>query len=270
MATIMINIQDVINLAKEAGEKILNIYNTDDFSVEYKDDNSPLTRADKAAHKVIVEQLEKLTPNIPILSEEGKSIPFEERTQWHQYWLIDPLDGTKEFVKRNGEFTVNIALIKDHKTSMGVVYAPVLDTIYYGEDNKGAFKIIGTEEPLKIAVNDVLQNPVQLVGSRSHASDNLKKFASQFDKHEFVSMGSSLKLCLVADGSADIYPRFGLTSEWDTAAAQCVVECAGGYVKDLELNPLEYNKKDSLLNPYFIVASQQKADWLDTLNKYND
>lgn len=264
-----VKIQDIIKLANKAGEEILKIYNSDDFSVEYKDDNSPLTRADRTAHNVIVETLQILTPNIPILSEEGKSIPFEERSQWQEYWLIDPLDGTKEFVKRNGEFTVNIALIKNHKAAMGVVYAPVLNTAYYGEVDKGAFKILGNAEPQKISVNTTTQNPVKLVGSRSHASESLQEFAAQFEQHEFVSMGSSLKLCLVADGSADIYPRFGLTSEWDTAAAQCVVECAGGYVKDLNLQPLQYNKKDSLLNPYFIVANGENASWQQGLAKYN-
>ncbi len=253
-------LDDLLQLARDAGDAILEIYNTD-FDVERKEDNSPLTAADLAAHKEIVARLEKLTPEIPLLSEESAKIPFDTRSQWSRYWLIDPLDGTREFVKRNGEFTVNIALIENHQPTLGVVYAPVLDSLYYGVSGSGAWKQEKGEEPKPIRVVSQKREPVMVAGSRSHAGDSLIKFLDNLGEHDLVSMGSSLKLCLVAEGKADLYPRLGPTSEWDTAAAQAVVEAAGGQVTTLDMQPLRYNTKDSLLNPHFFVFGDGSVDW---------
>ena len=241
---------DKINeIAQQAGKAILDIYQRD-FQISEKADHSPLTEADLASHTVIVEALEKLTPEIPILSEESATIPYSTRKEWKTYWLIDPLDGTKEFIKRNGEFTVNIALIHQGRPVLGVVHVPVTDITYYGDFSQGAFKQ-DTGGLTPIGVSKTRQSPLRVAGSRSHAGDSLKRFLEKLGDHEMVSMGSSLKLCLVAEGKADIYPRLGPTSEWDTAAAQAVVEAAGGQVTDTTLNPLRYNTKDSLLNPHF-------------------
>jgi 3'(2'), 5'-bisphosphate nucleotidase len=253
-------LDDLLNLAREAGSAILKIYETD-FGVEHKQDNSPLTEADLASHRTIMEGLQRLTPDIPVLSEESADIPYETRQTWQRYWLIDPLDGTREFVKRNGEFTVNIALIENHRPSLGVVYAPVLDRIYYGSDTNGAWRQDGGQATLPIRVVAHRRSPLHVAGSRSHAGDSLLRFLEKLGNHKLVSMGSSLKLCLVADGEADIYPRLGPTSEWDTAAAQAVVEAAGGSVTTLDLKPLSYNTKDSLLNPHFLVFGDRSVDW---------
>ncbi|MET0028960.1 MAG: 3'(2'),5'-bisphosphate nucleotidase CysQ [Candidatus Thiodiazotropha sp.] len=250
----------LLHLIRQAGEAILEIYNTE-FEVETKQDNSPLTAADLAAHRLIVSTLEQLTPEIPVLSEESSKIPFETRRGWDRYWLIDPLDGTREFVKRNGEFTVNIALIDQHRAVFGAVYAPVLDTLYYGIVGEGAYKQTGSDAAQPIRVTDPCAQPVRVVGSRSHAGDSLRVYLERLGDHEMVSMGSSLKLCLVAEGKADVYPRLGPTSEWDTAAAQAVVEAAGGRVTTLDLQTLSYNTKDSLLNPFFLVFGDTQRDW---------
>ncbi|MEJ2592306.1 MAG: 3'(2'),5'-bisphosphate nucleotidase CysQ [Candidatus Thiodiazotropha sp.] len=257
-------LDDLLQLARDAGDAILKIYNTD-FEVERKQDNSPLTEADLASHHTIVNALQRLTPEIPVLSEESASIPFETRRDWQRYWLIDPLDGTREFVKRNGEFTVNIAYIEAHQPVLGVVYAPVLDRIYYGISGEGAWKQEAGAPAEAIRVAGELRRPAQVAGSRSHAGDSLKRFLDKLGEHELVSMGSSLKLCLVAEGVADIYPRLGPTSEWDTAAAQAVVEAAGGRVTTLDLQPLRYNTKDSLLNPHFLVFGDRTVNWPDYL-----
>jgi 3'(2'), 5'-bisphosphate nucleotidase len=262
--TLPLPLDDLLQLARQAGDAILQIYNTD-FDVEHKQDNSPLTAADLAAHRVIVSTLERLTPDIPVLSEESSKIPFETRQQWQRYWLIDPLDGTREFVKRNGEFTVNIALIEDHQPTFGVVYAPVLDRIYYGARNQGAWKQEGEQAVEEIRVAAQRRQPTLVAGSRSHAGDSLLRYLENLGDHELVSMGSSLKLCLVAEGKADLYPRLGPTSEWDTAAAQAVVEAAGGRVTTLDLEPLSYNTKDSLLNPFFLVFGDHSVNWSDYL-----
>jgi 3'(2'), 5'-bisphosphate nucleotidase len=250
----------VRDLAGQAGEKILEIYNTE-FSVEEKDDQSPLTAADMASHNVIVKGLEQLTPEIPVLSEESAKIPFEERSGWETYWLIDPLDGTKEFIKRNGEFTVNIALIHQGVPVLGVVYVPVSGVTYAGCEGKGSVKEVPGEGEKVIKVRKLSQGPIAVVGSRSHRGESLEAWLAKVGEHEIVSMGSSLKICLVADGSADVYPRLGLTSEWDTAAAHCVVEQAGGFLTDTEMKPLRYNTKDSLLNPFFFVFGDDSRDW---------
>jgi len=258
--TLPLPLDDLLQLARDAGAAILRIYETD-FDIEHKQDNSPLTEADLASHRTIVGALERLTPDIPVLSEESSKIPFETRRSWSRYWLIDPLDGTREFVKRNGEFTVNIALIEGDRPTLGVVYAPVLDRLYYGSADNGAWKQEGDAEATPIRVVAQRQVPTRVVGSRSHAGDSLMRFLDSLGEHELVSMGSSLKICLVAEGAADIYPRLGLTSEWDTAAAQAVVEAAGGRVTTLDLEPLKYNTKDSLLNPHFLVFGDRSEDW---------
>ena len=253
-------LNEVKQIALDAGRHILEIYETD-FAVEHKDDKSPLTAADMASHKTIVAGLQRLTPEIPILSEESASIPFAERRTWNRYWLIDPLDGTREFIKRNGEFTVNIALIHDRRAELGVVHVPVTGMSYFACAGGGAFKQPAGQAAEAIHVRKLPDGPVIVAGSRSHSGDSLLRFLDNLGAHELVSMGSALKICLVADGTADIYPRLGLTSEWDTAAAQCVVEAAGGKVTGLDMQPLLYNTKDSLLNPHFFVFGDATRNW---------
>ena len=248
-------IESLISISKEAGEAILKIYDLDDLGISHKEDNSPLTLADKASNEVICSQLKELTPDIPILSEEGKDISFDKRKDWDTFWLIDPLDGTKEFIKKNGEFSVNIALINHFKPILGIVYAPVLDTTWYGSASEGSFKIIKNGKPEKINVLKYDDNEtVKVVSSRSHSNNTkLDEFLTDYPKHELVFMGSSIKICLVADGSAHIYPRLGPTMEWDTAAAHAVVKFAGGNILDMtDRNELAYNK-ENLLNPTFLV-----------------
>lgn len=248
--------QTLTALARQAGSAIMEIYKKD-FEIYDKSDSSPLTEADLAAHHILVDGLGMIEPKYPVLSEESDETIKGERINWNTYWLIDPLDGTKEFIKKNGEFTVNIALIKNGKAILGVVYAPALDSLYFGKANQGAYKQIGDSEQVKIQVREKPQDTSDyiIVGSRSHQSDEFKDFIQDYPGADIVSMGSSLKLCLVAEGKADIYPRLGLTSEWDTAAAQAVVEAAGGEVNRYDNNePLIYNtNQDSLLNPFFIV-----------------
>lgn len=255
-----INIEDIVALAKKAGDAIMDIYQKD-FEVEFKADQSPLTEADTAAHKIIEQGLKELDQKndiaIPLMSEEGKNIPYQDRKDWDYFWMVDPVDGTKEFIKKNGEFTVNIALINQGMPILGVVYAPALGQMYWAKQGEGAFKD-GQALPLKRAEQ---RDSYKVVASRSHLSDETKKFIDEIKTEkvkELVSIGSSLKLCLVAEGEADIYPRLGPTMEWDTAAAHAVVLCAG--MKVCEFNkgeiskPLVYNKQN-LLNPFFIVSS---------------
>ncbi|EDN69136.1 Inositol monophosphatase [Beggiatoa sp. PS] len=256
-------LQDAVNqIVQTAGERILEVYATD-FEVEQKSDQSPLTIADMAAHNAIISGLKKITPDLPVLSEESAKIPYQERAKWQRYWLVDPLDGTREFVKRNGEFTVNIALIDNHKPILGAVYVPVTGVNYFARLGGGAFKSLSDHSPDAISVRACPKDSIIVAGSRSHASASLQTFIDglEVENMELVSIGSSLKMCLVAEGKADVYPRFGLTSEWDTAAAQCVVEQAGGYLMDTQLKPLLYNTKDSLLNPYFLVFADANKDW---------
>jgi 3'(2'), 5'-bisphosphate nucleotidase len=229
--------------------------------VVQKSDDSPVTAADMAAHHTIVDGLAELTPDIPVLSEESAKIPFEERSQWQKYWLVDPLDGTREFVKRNGEFTVNIALIDNHESVLGVVFAPVTGELYYAERGMGAFKKSPDSEPHKISSREKTDQSTIIAGSRSHQGDSLIRFLEKLGDYEIIPMGSSLKSCLVAEGRADIYPRLGPTSEWDTAAAQCVVEEAGGVLTTTDMKPMRYNTKDSLLNPHFLVIGDPDFDW---------
>lgn len=254
------DIQHISQIARKAGEVILQVY-AQDFDVQKKADHSPLTQADMASHRLIEDALGQLTPEIPVLSEESAAIPYAERRQWQRYWLIDPLDGTREFVKRNGEFTVNIALVDQGFPILGVVHVPVTGVTYFGDAAGGAFRQENHGEPEPIQVTRPCATPVRVAGSRSHAGDSLVRFLQKLPAHEIVSMGSSLKLCLVAEGKADIYPRLGPTSEWDTAAAQAVVESAGGQVTDINLQRLRYNQKDSLLNPHFLVFGDDAIDW---------
>ncbi len=251
----------VVALAVEAGEKILDIYHSD-FRVGSKADQSPLTAADLVSHHCITERLETFNGGFPVLSEESAEIPFKEREEWETYWLIDPLDGTRGFVKRNGEFTVNIALIHQHKPVLGVVHAPALQVCYFAAEGCGAFRKIGQGTPQEIQVRmQAPQRPVVL-GSRSHRTPELATYLNRLGDHELKSVGSSVKFCRVAEGEADLYPRIGPTREWDTAAAQCIVEVAGGAVTDLRGAPLLYNTKPSLLNPYFLVFGDKMRDWL--------
>jgi 3'(2'), 5'-bisphosphate nucleotidase len=253
-------IEPVLKIARDAGRQILEIYESD-FAVKAKEDRSPLTEADMASHRTIVASLTRLTPDIPVLSEESGDIPFEQRRRWHEYWLVDPLDGTKEFIKRNGEFTVNIALIRDGRPVLGVVHVPAKDTDYYGAEGVGAFRKIGDSRPGAIHVSSLGGGPVRVVGSRSHRGSSLDSYLERLGDHQMVPMGSSLKICLVASGDADVYPRLGPTCEWDTAAAQGVVEAAGGRVVDLAGEPLRYNTKDEYLNPFFIAYGDDSRDW---------
>ncbi|GAB4354260.1 MAG: 3'(2'),5'-bisphosphate nucleotidase CysQ [Gammaproteobacteria bacterium] len=253
-------LEPVIALAKQAGHEILAIYESE-FAVQHKADDSPLTQADLAAHQTIIEGLRALTPEAAMISEEAGLPPFEERAAWRTYWLVDPLDGTKEFVKRSGEFTVNIALIVDHRPVLGVVHTPVLDLTYAGATGLGAFRQKNEQPRQPIRVRRLGDGPVTVVGSKSHGTEALRLYLEQIGDYRLRSMGSSLKFCLVAEGSADLYPRLGPTSEWDTAAAQAVVEAAGGQVTDLAMNPLRYNTGESLLNPHFFVFGDPDGHW---------
>jgi len=256
-------IDPIANLAADAGQAILEVYATD-FDVQSKDDESPLTQADLASHYCIVAGLEALTPDIPIISEEEGLPTFEERGQWQRYWLIDPLDGTREFVNRNGEFTVNIALIDSHRPIFGVVHVPVQSKTYIGCEGHGA-ELREGDATTAIHVAEASGQPVRIVGSRSHRGSSLDAFLEKVGESEMIPMGSSLKFCVVAEGGADIYPRLGPTSEWDTAAAQAVVEQAGGKVLELDGKPLSYNAKPEILNPWFIVIGATDIDWLALL-----
>lgn len=259
-------LERVIGIARRAGEEILEVYASEDAGTRAKADDSPLTLADLRAHRVIVESLRALTPETPVLSEEAaETVPYEQRARWSRYWLVDPLDGTKEFLSRNGEFTVNIALIERHTPTLGVVHVPVRATTYSGLTGKGAWRARGTNAPDPIRVQQRAASPVRVVGSKSHRGDSLDGFLARLGPHELVPVGSSLKFCMVAEGAADVYPRLGPTSEWDTAAAQAVVCAAGGAVVTLDGAPLTYNAKSDILNPHFLVYADRERDWLALL-----
>lgn len=269
------HLEKLIDIAAEAGAAISEVYHTA-FEVSYKEDCSPLTMADQRSHEIIQSRLTELSPRFPVLSEEGKDIPYEERKGWEYFWLVDPLDGTKEFVKRNGEFTVNIALIHGNKPVAGMIYIPEKKTYYFATEGLGAYKLVSVNTTLpRLSYEDLLKEsqrlpsderkvqdgmPLRIIGSRSHASKKLEEFVKAMkQKHPDVailSAGSSLKFCLVAEGTADVYPRFGPTMEWDTAAGQCIVEESGGVVIDMSRKRLTYNK-ESLLNTDFIVCGSE-------------
>ena len=253
-------------LARRAGSAILEIY-AGSFAVEHKADDSPLTAADMASHRLIVAGLQELTPDIPVLSEESKDIAWNVRRGWDRYWLVDPLDGTREFVKRNGEFTVNIALVEHHGPVLGVVLVPVTGELYYGVAGDGAFlEASPGAMPRPIATRAAASVPI-VAGSRSHANERQAAMLGNLGEHRLVSVGSSIKFCMVARGDADLYLRVGPTSEWDTAAAQGVLEQAGGAVLDLHGEPLRYNTKESLLNPEFLALGDGSVDWLARLQR---
>lgn len=257
-------LSEVRQIVADAGAKILEIYsNPKRFETEHKDDDSPLTAADLAANKLIVSRLQELTPKIPILSEEAAQAPWHERKHWDRCWVVDPLDGTREFLKRNDEFTVNVALVRDHKPVLGVVYAPALQEWYFAARHEGAWHQTGQGVMEKLVVQEKpADRPWRVVGSRSHNTPEVDAFVERLGKAELVAMGSSLKLCLVAANKADIYPRLGPTSEWDTCAAQAVVEEAGGLVLDAQTGqPLQYNARESILNPHFIVCAKSDPSW---------
>lgn len=243
---------DVEAVAAAAGDAILAVYGSDDFQVVTKADQSPLTAADTAAHHVIVTRLRARTPEIPILSEESDSVPWRERSAWPRFWLVDPLDGTKEFIKRNGEFTVNIALVEGGVPRLGVVHIPAQATTYVGVAGQGAYKRVGQGPPVPITTCPAPAR-LRVSVSRSHPSAALDALLARLGPCETIALGSALKLCYVAEGKVDFYPRLGPTSEWDTAAAQAVLEAAGGIVTRTDGAPLRYATGESLLNPHFLA-----------------
>jgi 3'(2'), 5'-bisphosphate nucleotidase len=250
-----IELEQILSIAKEAGNAIMKIYEKD-FAVEYKDDKSPLTEADLKANEIICNSLEKLYPNIPIMSEENKQTDYEVRKNWEYYWCIDPIDGTKEFIKKNDEFTVNIALIHKNRPVLGVVYAPSIDEMYKAKKDEGAYK---NNQKLPLQTNQHPKEKLHVVASKSHLSQETQEFIDNLNTKEIeqVSKGSSLKLCMVATGEADIYPRLAPTMEWDTAAADAIVRESGKITYKFEnKKSLIYNKED-LLNPWFVVSSMK-------------
>ena len=254
-------LEQVGALARRAGDAIMAIYRQD-FEVEFKADHSPLTAADLAAQKVIAAGLASLDPVWPIVSEEARQLPWEQRRQWTRYWLVDPLDGTREFVKRNGEFTVNIALIENHHSVLGVVLAPVTGELFAAAQGHGAWQQAHEGGAWQRIATRALARPARVAGSRSHGGAQEETLRHMLgDDYQLQPLGSSLKFCLIARGAADVYLRRGPTSEWDTAAAQCVLEEAGGAVLDLHGQPFRYNRGESLLNPEFIAVGDSGIDW---------
>ena len=246
----------ILAIAKQAGKIIEDIYRQNNFAIEYKADSSPVTKADIASHKFITRELTKLNPSYPVLSEE-ESVSYSERRRWDKYWLVDPLDGTKEFIGKTDEFTVNIALIEHHKPILGVVFAPILKQMYWAEVGGKAMYQLGEKEPEIIRVNNN-RDPIVTVSRRHGSKEKMQQLLRKIGKHQMLLCGSSLKICLVASGQADIYPRFGPTSEWDTAAGQCILAAAGGGLTDFMGNALSYNQKDSLINPEFVAINNVK------------
>ena len=243
-----------VEITKEAGEAITEIYNSD-FDYQLKKDLSPITAADNLSHNIITEKLKTLAPEIPILSEENCDIPYKIRSLWTQYWLVDPLDGTKEFIKKNGEFTVNIALIDNNSPIFGVIHLPVTNEVYWGSQVSGSFYSNENNNVKRIYVSENHQNPIRLVASRSHPSAMLNDLLEKIIDYEIIKVGSSIKFCHIASGQADCYPRFGPTSEWDTAAGEAIVSSAGGHVVAASGNSMKYNVKEEYLNPNFIVSN---------------
>lgn len=261
----------VCDISREAGRAILEIYASGDFEVSSKSDASPLTAADLAAHNIIVAGLTELTPDLPVLSEESQQISFERRKTWRRYWLVDPLDGTKEFIGKNGEFTVNIALIEDGAPVLGVVYVPVKDVLYFALQGKTTYArrlenaVLMDIHVRSMRDRELAKQPLTIVASRRHGGEALagciERLTDHFPDLGTINMGSSLKICLVASGVADLYPRLAPTCEWDTAAAQAVVEAAGGAIVDINYQPLRYNQKEALLNPFFYVIADRTYSW---------
>jgi 3'(2'), 5'-bisphosphate nucleotidase len=251
----------VAEIARAAARAILAIYHSGEFAAQAKADDSPLTAADLRAHELIVAALRELSPDTPVLSEESDGTAFAQRARWRRYWLVDPLDGTREFLGRNGEFTVNIALIEACSPVLGVVHVPASDVSYQGLLGGGAWRQAaqGVRAPLRVAAYS--RAPLRIVGSRSHRGDSLAPFLARVAPCELLPVGSSLKFCLIAEGAADVYPRLGPTSEWDTAAGHAVVSAAGGTVCALDGEPLRYNTRAELLNPSFVAFGPKDRDW---------
>jgi len=261
-------VEKVNACAVEAGAAILEIYNDPAaWNLQEKHDDSPLTAADLASHHLICDCLTALTPAIPVLSEESTAVADQERLSWKTYWLVDPLDGTKEFVSRTGEFTVNIALVHEHVPVLGVVYVPVSDVLYFATENGGAFKSVQGDTQ-RIAVRP-LQPPMKIVASRRHGGEQLghllKKIESRFGEYETTNLGSSLKICILAEGGADLYPRLAPTSEWDTAAAAAVLRAAGGEILDGNYLPMRYNESETIITPLFIAVADKSQEWGEIL-----
>ncbi|MGC9966421.1 MAG: 3'(2'),5'-bisphosphate nucleotidase CysQ [Syntrophobacteraceae bacterium] len=254
----MLDFDFLAELAREAGRAILEVYGTD-FEVKRKDDCSPLTLADMRSHRIIADSLRSRYPEIPVLSEEGKDVSHDVRRNWDRFWLVDPLDGTKEFVKRNGEFTVNIALVEHRMPVVGIIHIPVADRLFMADVREGCWEISQSGRRRLEVAKVPAGGPVRIVRSRSHPAPGLEELLSLIPAHEVINRGSALKFCAVAAGEADFYPRFGPTWEWDTAAGQAIVTAAGGIMVDLSGEPFVYNKPD-LLNGPFIVSSSM--DWL--------
>ncbi len=267
-------LNDVMAIARSAGDIILSVYQRSaDFQVHIKGDDTPVTEADIAANDSITRALLSLTPNIPVLSEESGLPEFVVRRKWSRYWLVDPLDGTKEFIARNGEFTVNIALVEQGVPVLGVVYVPVTGAMYAGLQNEGAYRVIaGQLETISVrplSDRGAKDLPIEVVTSRHHGADKVAGYCAQIQQVmgevSYKPMGSSLKFCLIAEGGADLYPRSGPTSEWDTAAAQAIVEAAGGHVVDKTFSALRYNQKESIINPDFYVLGKDLSRWRQAL-----
>lgn len=254
----------IVAIAKQAGQAIMPIYLKPRLSIDVsiKQDGSPVSEADVIAHHLLVKALWQLTPDWPCLSEEGSELSLAERQAWPCYWLIDPIDGTKEFLSQSGDFTVNIALIIDHRVVLGVVYAPATDECYFASQAQGSFKQVEQQVPQSLTTRAVVPLALTVAVSRRHGQVNLDALWSAFPQHARCQRGSSLKFCLIAEGLVDLYPRLAPTSEWDTAAAQCVLEQAGGFVTNLQGEPLRYNQRDSLINPHFIAFGDTSIDWL--------
>jgi 3'(2'), 5'-bisphosphate nucleotidase len=255
----------VAEIAQAAGREILEVYAQGETAATLKADDSPLTAADLRSQRLIVSALAALTPGVPVLSEEADQPPHAERARWARHWLVDPLDGTREFLSRNGEFTVNIALIEAHAPVLGVVHVPVSGTTYWGVPGEGAWRQAGGARVRALHAAMRAADPVRVVGSRSHRGDSLEGFLGRLGRHELKAVGSSLKFCMVAEGAADVYPRLGPTSEWDTAAGHAVAVAAGGAVVELDGRPLEYNTRAGLLNPFFVAYGDRQRDWLALL-----
>lgn len=257
-----IDYQVLKKIAVDAGEKIMEIYQREDFSsiTDFKADDSPLTLADKESHLIIAAGLEKEYPEIPVLSEEGSSIDYEERKEWNLFWLVDPLDGTKEFINRNGQFTVNIALVENGKPIMGIIYLPVTKELYFGKKGEDAFK---EDENGKTSLKTLGRtSDLIAVGSKSHSAPEEKELLEKMGVKEVVSKGSSLKFCMVAEGKADVYYRHGPTMEWDTGAGQAIVEAAGGLVLDSSKNYFNYNKQNLRNGSFYCLSNKDLVDLL--------
>lgn len=260
-------LDEVRAIARDAAGEILDVYATGAPAVTRKADDTPVTEADMRAHDRIVAALTALTPQVPVLSEESANVPLAKRAAWWRYWLVDPLDGTREFLKRNGEFTVNIALIEGHAPALGVVHVPVSGVAYGGVSGVGAFRFEADGASRRIGIARVTATPPRVAVSNSHRGRSLDGFLAALGPHVLVSMGSSIKFGLLAEGLADVYPRRGPTGEWDTAAGHAVLAAAGGQVVDLDGRPLEYNRRASLINPDFVAFGPADRDWISLLRR---